>query len=365
MKIAIILWTRPEIIKCSSILRFLQDQSKIEWYVVHTNQHYSQNMDSVFFDELNILWAKYNLWIGSGTHGDMTWRMMVSIEKILLLDRPDIVLVQGDTNTVLAGWLVAVKLGIKVGHIEAWLRSYDMHMPEEINRIVVDKFSDYCFCPTKFQEQILLDEGVSKNRVFVTWNTIVDAVYEWLKIGEQISKSILSRYLILSNEYIFFTSHRPSNVDDAWSLKNLLVWMKMISDKSGKTVFFPVHPRTSMNIMKFWLQDYVANFIMTEPVGFIENLILQKHAYIVATDSWWIQEEACILKKKTLILRDNTERPETLDVWWAMLVGNDPSKILKAFVELSSKEIHWYNPFGNGLSWEKIIQIIKASLTTV
>lgn len=357
MKLCFILWTRPEIIKLYSTMR-AAEKAGIEYFIIHTNQHYSRNMDAVFLEELGIKEAKYNLGINGWWHGNMTWRMLIEMEKILLDEKPDIVFIQWDTNTVLAGWLAATKIpGIKVAHIEAWLRSYDRTMPEEINRIVADHLSDYLFCPTESQKKIALEEWIDEAKIFVTGNTIVDIVY---LISSQINwheDEYLSNFGVKNWEYILFTTHRPSNVDDEKSLRNLLEWMESIRETSWKVILFPVHPRTRNNIEKFGLNSLIADFNVVEPVGFHETITLEKCAYLIATDSWGIQEEACILQKKTLVLRENTERPETVEVGWAILVGHDRAKMIAAYDILKDKAINWYNPFWDGKSGEKIIEI--------
>lgn len=358
MKHWFILWTRPEIIKLYSCIKYCENNN-LEYFLIHTNQHYSENMDKVFFDELNLKQAKYNLWINWWSHWKMTWKMMIEIEKVLEIERPNIVFVQWDTNTVLAWGLVASKLWIKVAHIEAWLRSYDMTMPEEINRITTDHLSDYLFSPTKRQSDILLQENIKKEKIFSVWNTIVDAVFLVKKLSEDNKKEILNKYNIEENNYILLTIHRPSNVDKKESLKNLLEWILEIKKISNKKILFPIHPRTKNNIIKFGLEKLLEKFEIIEPIWFFENIILESNSFLITTDSGWIQEEACILEKKTLILRDNTERPETLEVWWAILVWNDKEKIINWFKKLENKKINWYNPFWNWKSAEKIFEIIK------
>lgn len=358
MKHCFILWTRPEIIKLYSCIKYCEENN-LDYFVVHTNQHYSENMDKVFFEELKLKPAKYNLWINGWWHWEMTGKMMIEIEKILANERPDIVLVQWDTNTVLAWWLVTSKLWIQVAHIESWLRSYNMEMPEEINRIVTDHLSDYLFSPTERQKNILLKENIKEEKIFVVGNTIVDAVYKVKELLKNSKNDILQKYLLQENNYILFTTHRPSNVDNKDNLENLLKWIIEIKNLSNKKILFPIHPRTKNNIINFWLEHYLKEFVEIEPVWFFENIILEDNSYLIATDSWWIQEEWCILEKKTLILRENTERPETLEVWWAILVWNNTEKIISWFNELKNKKINWYNPFWNGKSYEKIFNIVK------
>jgi UDP-N-acetylglucosamine 2-epimerase (non-hydrolysing) len=184
MKISIVLGTRPEIIKFSPIIRECECLG-LDYFILHTGQHYSHNMDRVFFEQLELPEAKYNLDVGSGTHAEQTGKMLIGIEKILVAEKPDVVLVEGDTNTVLAGALAAVKLGIKVGHVEAGLRSYDREMPEETNRVLADHCSDLLFAPTEKSKAILLGEGIPAEKVFVTGNTIVDAVHQNLKLSQR------------------------------------------------------------------------------------------------------------------------------------------------------------------------------------
>lgn len=355
MKHCFILWTRPEIIKLYSCIKYCES-NKLDYFIIHSNQHYSTNMDKVFFDELKLPEPKYNLWVNWWWHWEMTGKMMIEIEKILLEEKSDIVYVQGDTNTVLAWWLVASKLWIKVAHIEAWLRSYDMTMPEEINRICTDHLSDYLFSPTERQKEILEKENINKNKIFVVGNTVVDAVYMIKELSKSKTNEVLLKYNIEENNYILLTSHRPANVDNKENIESILNAMIELKNISWKKILFPIHPRTQNNIIKFWLEKLLDNFIVIEPVWFFENIILESNAYFIATDSGGIQEEACILQKKTLILRENTERPETLDVWWAILVWNNKEKIISAFNELKNKEINWYNPFWDGKTAEYIFK---------
>lgn len=356
MKIAIILWTRPEIIKLSSIIRQLQNQSAVEWFIIHTNQHFSKNMDSIFFDELQLHTPKYNLGIHGWSHGEMTWKMLIEIESILKVEAPDVIVVQWDTNSVLAWALAASKLGIKVAHVEAWLRSYDRSMPEEINRILTDHISAYCFAPTKLQEGILLQEGINIKNIYTVGNTIVDAVFECRKIWFETEAELLLKLGIKTDEYILVTMHRPSNVDDYQRLEKLLVELNDLRVISGKKIVFPIHPRTAWNIEKFSFSKYLKNLLVIEPLGFTHMLTLEANAAYIITDSGGIQEEACILEKKVLILRDNTERPETLEVGGACLVWD---KVLSdVYEEMSRKLVNWYNPFGGWKTGKEILNLI-------
>jgi UDP-N-acetylglucosamine 2-epimerase (non-hydrolysing) len=226
MKIAVILGTRPEIIKMSPVLRALENQT-IDYFILHTGQHYSYNLDKIFFEELELPAPKYNLDIGSGTHAEETGKMLIGIEKILKEEKPDIVLVEGDTNTVLAGALAASKLHIKVGHVEAGLRSYDRTMPEEINRVLADHLSDYLFAPTEKAKENLLGEGIEENKIFVTGNTIVDAVYQNLEIAKR-KVDILNRLNPNLKEYFLVTAHRQENADVKEKLKGVLKGLELV-----------------------------------------------------------------------------------------------------------------------------------------
>jgi len=357
MKIGIILGTRPEIIKLSSIIRGCR-RLKISYFIVHTNQHYSENMDAVFFRELDLPKPKYNLAIGSGSHGEMTGRMMIGMEEILMKERPEVILVQGDTNTVMAGALVASKLGIGVGHVEAGLRSYDRTMPEEINRIVTDHISDWLFCPTKKQADILLKEGVGKGKVSVTGNTIVDAVFECSEIAERKS-DILSRLGLGQEQYILMTSHRPATVDVKKNLVSVLKGVEAIEKEYDKKIIFPIHPRTRKMIERFRLK-LSTNFLLIDPIGYLDMLQLQRSSFLIVTDSGGLQEESCILRKKCVVIRENTERPEAVEVGGCVLVGNsDSERIFSGTRELLKKTVNWNNPFGDGKSAQKILKLIS------
>ena len=210
MKVAVILGTRPEIIKMSPIIRELEKRG-IDCFILHTGQHYSYNMDEIFFEQLKLPRPKYNLNVGSGTHAEQTGKMMIGIEKVLMREIPDIVLVEGDTNSVLAGALAAVKLMIEIGHVEAGLRSFDREMPEEINRLLTDHMSDYLFAPTEKAKKNLLNEGINENKIYVTGNMIVDAVYQNLKLAE--NNDVLERLNLNNDDYLLLTLHRQENVD--------------------------------------------------------------------------------------------------------------------------------------------------------
>ena len=360
MKISIILGTRPEIIKMSPVIRELENQT-LDYFILHTGQHYSYNLDKIFFEDLELPAAKYNLDVGSGTHAEETGKMLIGIEKVLKEEKPDVVLVEGDTNTVLAGALAASKLHIKVGHVEAGLRSYDRTMPEEINRVLADHVSDYLFAPTEQAKQNLLREGIEENKIFVTGNTIVDAVYQNLGIAER-KVDVLNKLNLSSKEYFLITAHRQENVDIKERLKGILEGLELVYDEFNFPIIYPIHPRTMKKINEFGLE--VQNGIrLIEPRGFLEFLQLEANAKLVLTDSGGVQEEACILKVPCVTLRDNTERPETLEVGSNILAGVNQNKILEDVKFMLNKERNWKNPFGDGWAGSMIIKILEGTIT--
>lgn len=355
MKIGIILGTRPEIIKMSPVIRECQKR-KLNFFILHTNQHYSKNLDKIFFEELHLPQPKYNANAGSGSHGEETAKMLIKIEKIIGKEKPKIVLVEGDTNTVLAGALSAAKLNIKVGHVEAGLRSYFREMPEEINRVLTDHCSDFLFAPTKIAKDILLKEGIDRKKVFVTGNTIVDAVYQNLKLAER--NGILEKLKLKQKEYFLLTVHRPENSDKKERFNGILEGMKIIFEKYSLPILYPIHPR-SKKMMRHFSLKVPDGLKIISPVSYLEFLKLEKNARLIFTDSGGIQEEACILKIPCITLRDNTERPETLEVGSNILAGANPKKISWTAQRMIKKERKWNNPFGDGNAAKNILNILQ------
>lgn len=356
MKITVVLGTRPEIIKMAPVIRELA-RRKANFFILHTGQHYSYNLDKVFFEQLKLPKAKYNLAVGSGSHAEETAKILVGVEKVLLKESPDIILVEGDTNSVLAGALAAAKLHIKVGHVEAGLRSYDRNMPEEINRTLTDHCSDYLFAPTKQAKGILLGEGIPEEKIFVTGNTIVDVVYHNLEIARERGDT-LSSLNLNPKEYFLVTLHRQENVDDRGSFTSILEGLENIVAKFHLPIIYPVHPRARKMISEFGL-DLQQNLRLIDPVDFLSFVQLEANAKLILTDSGGVQEEACILGVPCVTLRDNTERPETLEVGSNMLAGALPEKIVESTQNMLERENSWDNPFGDGRAGERIVSIIK------
>lgn len=356
MKILIILGTRPEIIKMSPIVRELENRS-LDYFILHTGQHYSYNLDKIFFEELELPLPKYNMDVGSGTHAEETGKMLIAIEKVLEKDEVNIVLVEGDTNTVLAGALAATKLHIAVGHVEAGLRSYDRQMPEEINRVLTDHISDYLFAPTEIAKENLISEGISKDKIFITGNTIVDATYQNLELAKS-KVDILGKLDLDSKKYFLITAHRAENVDVKERLQEILDGLESIHYDFNLPVIYPIHPRTMKRIKEFGL-EVPEGIKLIEPIGFLEFLQLEANAFLVLTDSGGVQEETCILKVPCVTLRDNTERPETLNVGSNILVGTNQEKILEGVKIMLDRERNWDNPFGDGNAGKKTVEILE------
>ena len=353
-KICIILGTRPEIIKMSPIIRACESKN-IDYFILHTGQHYSYDMDKAFFDDLELPEPKYNLDVGSGSHAVQTAKILTGIEEVLLKEKPDVVLVQGDTNTVMAGALAASKLHIKIGHVEAGLRSYDRSMPEEINRIIADHISDYLFAPTETSRQNLLAEGIPDEKIFVTGNTVVDAVYQNLEISKK-HIDILSKLGVYPKKYFLATMHRAENVDVKERLSSVLDALRELQAKYDMPIIFPMHPRTSKMVDTFGLS--LDGITVLPPLGYLEFLQLEENAFVILTDSGGLQEEGCILGTPCVTLRDNTERPETIDVGANVLAGADTEMILECVEEWSKGFEEWENPFGDGYAAIKSIVLL-------
>ena len=353
-KICITLGTRPEIIKLSPIIRELDHQG-VDFFVVHSGQHYSTNLDSLFFEELNLPNPDYNLQVGSGSHSYQTSNILSKIEPILLEEKPDIMVVQGDTNTVLSGALAASKLNIKVAHVEAGLRSFDRNMPEEINRILTDHISDYLFCPTEESKVNVLKEGISPEKIFVTGNTVVDALYKNEKLSNK--SRILERFQLVKGEYFLCTVHRQENVESSKRLKQIIYSLNKVSLFFSLKIIFPVHPRTKKRINELGIDT--SNIEMVEPLGYLDFLCICSNSKLVFTDSGGIQEETCILGVPCITLRDNTERPETIAVGSNILSDASEVSLIKNSQHLLSNDKGWLNPFGDGTASKRIIEIIS------
>ena len=366
MKIAVVLGTRPEIIKMAPIIDEIVNRD-IELCLIHTGQHYDKEMSDNFFIDLEIPAPDYNINVGSGSHGKQTGLMMKGIEEVLMDEKPDIVLVQGDTNAVLAGALVASKLHIAVGHVEAGLRSFDMTMPEEINRRVCDVTSTMYFIPTEESAINLLAEGYSRKNLIITGNTVVDACFRHLEIAKKRGfeeESLASLDIDNMDNILTLTMHRADNVDDKKRVTNIIDALKELGDMD---IIFPIHPRTKKTLEDFKLFDELNNLShvhIIKPIGYLDFLQLTSKSTLILTDSGGLQEEAITLDVPALTLRYNTERPETVTAGGNILVGADKDAILENAnkilndEEFAQKMKNAINPYGQGDSAKKTVDAI-------
>jgi len=355
MKIGVILGTRPEIIKLAPVIRELEKR-KLDYFILHTGQHYSYEMDEVFFEELKLPQPKYNLNAGLDSFRKQVGVMVSGISEILKQEKPDYNIVLGDVNSVLAGALSSNKLNIKIAHIEAGLRSHDIKMLEETNRIITDHISDYLFAPTEYAKKNLEEEGVNSNKVIVTGNTIVDAVIQNLELANK-KFNILNDLRLKEDSYLVLTTHRPENVDVKYKLEEMLEGIRLVYNEFKLPILYPIHPRTEKNLNLYALK--IPDGVTTlKPLGYLEFLQLLSKSKLILTDSGGLQEEACTLKIPCVTLRENTERPETLEIKCNVLTGTNPSKILQYSREMINKERNWENPYGDGKAAERIINFL-------
>ncbi len=346
MKIASIVGARPQFIKAAMVSKVIRkNHTEV---LIHTGQHYDEEMSQVFFDVMGIPEPEHNLNIGSGSHSTQTALMLEGIAKLLRAEKPGWVIVYGDTNSTLAGALAAVKLHLPIAHVEAGLRSYNMDMPEEVNRRVTDHLSKLLFCPTEQSLINLENEGIADG-VHLVGDVMYDAVKHY---GRQ-DTDILQRLDITPREYDYLTVHRPVNTDDETNLRNIL---SALNDK----VIFPAHPRTIKSMKQFDLKP-TGNIDIIKPVHYLDSLTLIKNARKVITDSGGMQKEAYFLGVPCITLREETEWTETVEDGWNVLTGADPKKIKHALesFEPAGKRQHSY---GDGNASEKIVNVLEDSL---
>jgi UDP-N-acetylglucosamine 2-epimerase (non-hydrolysing) len=358
MRIATILGTRPEIIKLSPLMPLLDEE--FNHIIIHTGQHYSYNMDKIFFDELNLRDCDYILNIGSETHAAQTGKMMMKIEKVLLKEKPDLVVVQGDTNSTLAGAITASKLNIKIAHIEAGCRSFDKRMPEEVNRILVDHSCDILFAPDDKAINNLTAEGIDKDNFYLVGNTSIDAC---LRVVDLFNLSQLKELGLKKQNYALLTVHRQENTEYN-KLKEIIKAMNFISEQIK--IVFPVHLRTKKIIEEHDIQIN-DNILLTDPTGYKDFIGLVANSKFVMTDSGGIQEECGVLDVPCLILRENTEWEYLVDIGKNLLIGTDYKNITNTVHDLLindwklEKMRNIKAPIKIGVS-EKIVSILKEKL---
>jgi len=355
----IIVGTRPEIIKMAPVIRALKEQSQ-PYVFVHCGQHYDYNMSQQFIDELELPKPDYGFKVKAYSPGLQTGRILTIVERVAKKVKPRVVLVEGDTNGVLASALAAVKLNVLVGHVEAGLRSFDLRMPEEHNRRLVDHLSKYLFTPTEIARKNLERENVWGN-IYVTGNTVIDAVIQHMPLAERKS-SIMDR--IRFRRFALVTAHRAENVDDSAVLKNFVEAFA----EAPIPVVYPLHPRTKKRLrqQKMWKKlSKTENVHLLPPLGYFDFLVLMKNCEMIITDSGGIQEEATApsIRKPVLVIRLSTERPEAVEAGFAKLVGVEKHNILTAMEQTLNEEerLPKTSPYGNGTAAEKIVDILNQS----
>jgi UDP-GlcNAc3NAcA epimerase len=360
MKCLTIIGARPQFIKAATVSRALQLHLNIEEILVHTGQHYDENMSEVFFQELEIPKPKYNLNIGSGSHGSQTGKMLEAIEQVLLKEKPDWVLVYGDTNSTLAGALAAVKLHIPVAHVEAGLRSFNRKMPEEINRVLTDRSSDLLFAPTEIAVKNLDREGIDSEKIHLVGDVMYDAALFYGTKAET-KNDILDRLNLTSQQYILATIHRAENTDNPQRLQAIFESLTLIN--RDIPVILPLHPRTKNLLFQQGMLEQIDKEIqLIEPVGYLDMVMLEKNARLIATDSGGVQKEAFFYSVPCLTLRAETEWIELVKSGWNTLVNPDrgSQEIYHYFqLSLNKTKLDRHNLYGNGDSAVKIANILQ------
>lgn len=357
-KIVTILGARPQFVKAAVLSRIILNHKAIQEVIVHTGQHYDANMSAIFFDEMNIPKPTYNLAIHGLSHGAMTGQMLEKIEEVLLKESPDAVVVYGDTNSTLAGALAAKKLNVKVIHIEAGLRSYNMKMPEEINRILTDRISDLLVCPTDTAIENLKNEGFLNmpSKVVKSGDIMKDAVEFYSETSEEKS-SIISDLNLQNNEFVLATIHRQENTDNIENLKGIFEALECIN--LDKKVILPMHPRTKAILEKHKLTYKIE---LIDPVGYFDMLELLQHCNLVITDSGGLQKEAFFNKKHCIVAREETEWVELVTNGFAQIVGANTNTIVSAFKTYQKSTVNFEtNLFGNNVGdkiYNEILEIL-------
>lgn len=349
--IALVLGTRPEIIKMSPVIRLLQKRKR-PFILIHTGQHYSYEMDQSFFDDLRLPKPHYRFErpasMGPNKHSSLVEWIQKQVYEVLKKEKPSAVLVEGDTDSVLAGALAASRLGgITIGHVEAGLRSYDNNMPEERNRLKTDRLSHVLYAPTAMAKKNLLREKLGKKRILVTGNTVVDALFQNLKMAGRGK---------FPKKYALVTLHRPETVDDKKRLTQVVEALKTLAKKASLKIIFPAHPRTQNRLAEYGVILDPDVFTVPKPMGFLKFILYQKNASVILTDSGGVQEEACILRVPCVTVRTTTERPETVRVGANVVAGYETKNIVFQALRMMKKKRTWKNPFGDGRAAEKILE---------
>ena len=333
MKIINVVGARPNFMKMAPIIKAMDRHPlEIEHLLIHTGQHYDDKMSKAFFDDLGMPKPDIDLEVGSGSHAEQTGRIMTEFEKVCLQEKPELVIVVGDVNSTMACTITAKKLGIRVAHVEAGLRSRDMTMPEEINRLCTDVLCDYLFTTDHYANENLRAEGVAEDRIIFVGNVMIDTLMHHKVVAGKLST--VQEMGLKASEYATLTLHRPSNVDGKQTLTGILEALAEIGNKLP--IVFPIHPRTRKMVESFGLKHYLEpkgdgkGFLVTDPLGYLEFLNLNMNARMVLTDSGGLQEESTVLGVPCITLRHNTERPITCEQGTNVVIGNDRDRILDA-----------------------------------
>jgi UDP-N-acetylglucosamine 2-epimerase (non-hydrolysing) len=359
MNILNVVGARPNFMKIAPLMAEYSRRENIHAILVHTGQHYDDTMSHLFFEELDIPKPDINLEVGSGSHAAQTAEIMKRFEPVLIHHKPDVVLVVGDVNSTIACGLVAIKLGTKLAHVEAGLRSFDRSMPEEINRVLTDAISDFLFCTEQSGVDNLLREGIAQDKVHLVGNVMIDTLLK--NRAKAQSSTILDRLAINSDTYALLTLHRPANVDNPKVFGHILDAIDLII--KDMPVIFPIHPRTRKNLYSTTLGQRVGRMVglrLIDPLGYLDFLRLMTSAAIVLTDSGGIQEETTILKVPCLTLREHTERPATVTYGSNQIVGRNPQRIVAAYKDVVKNEDKRYQipPLWDGQAACRVVDIL-------
>jgi UDP-GlcNAc3NAcA epimerase len=356
MTVVSIVGARPQFIKAAAVSRVLRAEPGVREVLVHTGQHYDDNMSRVFFEELEIPEPDYHLGIGGGTHGQNTGRMLEAIEGVLLKEMPDWVLVYGDTDSTLAAALAAVKLHVPVAHVEAGLRSFNRRMPEEINRVLTDHAADLLFAPTETAVKNLLREGVPEDRIHLVGDVMYDAALYYGARAERESR-VLERLGLHPKGYVLATVHRAENTDDPERLGAILEALAEVHRELP--VIFPVHPRTRKRAEAFGFGRYLERVLAVEPVGYLDMVMLEKNARLIATDSGGVQKEAFFYRVPCVTLREETEWVELVELGWNRLVPpSSPHFVIESVLGSLHGSGREADPYGGGRAAQRVAQIL-------
>jgi UDP-N-acetylglucosamine 2-epimerase (non-hydrolysing) len=354
MKVVTVFGIRPDWTKGCRVLEELDSSKNLQHIVVHAGQHYSYNLDKVFFDELGIRKPDYNLAVGSGTHGQQTAKVIEKSEEVFMKEKPDLVLVLGDSNSSLAA-ISAAKLNIPVAKIEAGTRTYNWITPEEKNKVIVDHIGYYLFSYIELHRENLLLEGIPQHKIFVTGNPTADTIEKYSSRAEE--TKAYERFGLEHGDYFLVTIHRAETVDDPDSLGKILASLDLVQKQFRKKMIWPLYPRTKNQITKFGLR-IPDNLIICEPLGYLEFLNLQSHSLCIITDSGTVLEEGCILRVPCVTLRVTTDRPETVLLGSNIVAGLEPKDALDAVKKMLGAPRNWSHPYGRGAD-RKIAEIIR------